>query len=262
MAARPLIAAILVALLPIWAQAQDPRPIIQTMQQEPYSFYNTTGDIDGYHFIIANMILAEAGFDHKAQVVPIKRMINDVAHGDADCTIAASSPFAQKTFTMVEDIGYTLEVGILPKKGIDLRSYEDLSGLRIGVPAGMSIGDPFDSDTSLNKIETPDYEKSSLMLSYDRIDAIMGAIESVRYSAFAKAGIMAEIFGQPLVTQRYPFKLMCTKSLPSDGYVKLLKEATQRLRDRGDIKRAIDDFFSVSMSSLNSNAISTVNPIK
>ncbi|ASP31907.1 hypothetical protein CHH27_00545 [Labrenzia sp. VG12] len=230
-------------------QAEDERPIFITMQQEPYSYLDKNGNIDGYHYTIANLILEEAGFSHKATTAPIKRMVVELTSGTADCSIAAHSPFAQENFMHVADIGYELRVGIIPRKGIDLESYEDLKGLKIGVPAGMSIGDPFDSDETLDKVQTPDYEKSARMLEVGRIDAIMGAIESVRYSAFMKANIAHEIFGKPLVTTQYPFVLICSKTLPEDGYVLALKEATQRLKARGDIDAVIRDFFSFSVSA-------------
>ncbi|QDG79082.1 ABC transporter substrate-binding protein [Labrenzia sp. PHM005] len=245
---RLFLPVILVFTLAVKAYAEDVRPVFVIMQQDPYAYIDNKGDTAGYLFTIANMILKEAGYPENARIAPIKRMISDVASGAADCTIAASSPFARKTFTQVEPIGHMLSVGIMPRKGIVLSSYEDLKGLRIGVPSGMSIGDPFDSDATLNKVVTPDYEKSSLMLAYGRIDAIMGATESIRFSAYKKAGILRPIFGEPLVTQKYPKMLMCNKDLPGDGYVLRLKEATQRLKAGGEIQDVIRDFFSFKIS--------------
>lgn len=229
--------------------ADEMRPVFLIMQQEPYSYLDADGKSAGYVFQIANRILKEAGFPQKAQMLPIKRMIRDISSGTADCTIAASSPFARKTFSQIEPIGHPLQVGIVPRKGITLRTYADLEGLRIGVPRGMSIGDPFDSDTNLTKVPTPDYEKSALMLAYGRIDAIMGAVESIRFSALKKAGLVGEIFGDPLVTQTYPNMLMCNKDLPEDGYVLSLKQATRRLKARGEIQEIIRDFFSFEVSN-------------
>ncbi len=235
-------------MLAIKPLAEETRPAILIMQQEPYSYLDANGEISGYLFKIAKSILKEAGYPQNVGMVPIKRMISEVSSGAADCTIAASSPFARKTFTQIEPIGHTLDVGVIPRKGVNLRTYEDLAGLRIGVPAGMSIGDPFDSDTTLTKVATPDYEKSALMLTHGRIDAIMGAIDSIRFSAFSKARIVHNIFGEPLITQSYPEMLMCNKDLPDDGYVLALKEATQRLKARGDIQEIIREFFSFKIS--------------
>ncbi|MBO6826290.1 MAG: transporter substrate-binding domain-containing protein [Sneathiella sp.] len=226
------------------AAAEEKAPVFQTIGQEPYSFQSSDGQYDGYHYQIANRILEEAGYTAKAQPVPLRRLIHDTKGGLSDCMLAGASPFAKANFALVETVGHDLIVGILPRAGLDLNSYDDLKNIRIGVPAGMSVGDPFDSDETLIKVPTPDYFQSSIMLNYDRIDAIMGAIESIRYSAHKALPGEKVVFGKPLITQRFPVALLCNKGKANTVLVKRLKEATVRLRESGEFAQIIGVFFA------------------
>jgi len=62
----------------------------------------------------------------------------------------------------------------LKGKGSDVREYKDLTGLTIGVMIGAKYFEPFDSDATLDKFETPGVADQDLkMLKAGRIDALI-----------------------------------------------------------------------------------------
>ncbi|MBE7637902.1 transporter substrate-binding domain-containing protein [Sneathiella sp. P13V-1] len=226
------------------AFTQESTPVLQTIGQEPYSYLVDDNRYEGYHYEIANSILKQAGYKVTAEPPPLKRLIHNLKEGHSDCILAANSPFARKHFIAVEEIGHNLQVGILPREGINPSEYEDLQGLAIAVPQGMTIGEPFDSDTSLIKVSTPDYNQSSLMLKHNRIDAIMGALESIRFSAYKVLPNEQPRYGTPLIIQSLPVALICNKDKIDTEIVKRLKTATQELKANGTIEKIISNFFA------------------
>lgn len=238
-----ILGALSLLLSSVTAFAESRVPVFQVIGQEPYSFRSKKGVIKGYHYLIANKILQEAGYNATAEPVPLKRLIRDMRQGLSDCALAANSPFARDNFAVIEDFNHHLEIGIMPRSGIDLKTYDDLRTISIGIPAGMSIGEPFDSDDRLLKVPTPDYHQSALMLQYKRIDAIMGALESIEYGAYKALNGKKMAFGQPLVTQSVPIALICSPVIADTPLVAKLKAATIRLKERGEIQQIIDDFF-------------------
>lgn len=224
--------------------ADDRAPVFETIGQEPYSFTDENGNIAGYNYEIANAILQEAGYKTKAKPAPMKRLLRNVKLGTTDCMLAAYSPYSAENYTLIEETGHDLHAGLLPRAGINLSSYEDLKGLRIGVPAGMTIGEPFDSDDSLSKFTTPNYPKSTVMMRHKRIDVIMGAIESIKYSGYKENGNVRLDFGTPLITDSFKLALLCNNEVSKSKMVKKLKSATVQLRENGTIDRIIRKFFA------------------
>ncbi|WP_421779955.1 substrate-binding periplasmic protein [Kiloniella litopenaei] len=227
-----------------FVEAQENGPIIQTIEQEPYGFVNSAGEQDGYLYKVAELILKQAGYVTKPQAVPVNRLIKNLKVGNSTCILAAKSPFVKEHFEPIEDIGHTIEVGFMPRKGIELNGYEDLKGLRIAIPAGMTIGNPFDEDQSLTKINTPDYKRGVLLLSRGDIDVVVGAIESIKYSALFVSGKPSHLLGEPHIINSFPMSLTCRKQLKDNPVVMRLKLATKSLREDGITKMVISEFFS------------------
>ncbi|MEH6631248.1 MAG: transporter substrate-binding domain-containing protein [Halopseudomonas aestusnigri] len=225
-------------------QGQENWPIIQTIEQEPYGFVNSAGEQDGYLYKIAGLILKEAGYVTEPRAVPVNRLIKNLKVGNSTCIVAAKSPFAEEHFEPVEDIGHTVEVGFMPRKGIELNSYEYLKGLRIAIPAGMTIGNPFDEDQSLTKINTPDYKRGILLLNRGDIDVVVGVIESIKFSALFVPGKPSHILGEPHVINSFPMSLICGKQYKDSPIVMRLKLATKSLREDGAIAKVIREFFN------------------
>lgn len=223
--------------------AEGRLPILQTIGQEPYSFQDENGQFQGYHYLIANRILQEAGYDTTAHPVPLKRLIRDMQQGLSDCGLAANSEFAQDNFEIIENFNHNLKIGIMPRAGIDLNSYDDLRTISIGVPVGFSIGEPFDKDNRLLKVPTLDYNQGVLMLSYKRIDAIVGVLESIEYSAYKIQSDRQLTFGKPLIAGSAQIALICNNKALDSILVAKLKAAAIRLKESGEIDQIIKNFF-------------------
>lgn len=224
--------------------ADDRLPVFETIGQEPYSYIDENGNTAGYTYEIANAILEHAGYRTKANPAPMKRLLRNMKIGATDCMIAAKSPYTTEHYTFIEELGHDLKAGFVPRVGIDLNSYDDLKKWRIGVPAGMTIGDPFDSDESLTKVVTPDYPKSANMLKYGRIDVIMGAIESIKFGAYKAYNKVKLEHGTTLILYRFKLGLICNNDVANSEMVRKLKASTFELRENGSINTIIQNFFA------------------
>jgi len=89
----------------------------------------------------------------------------------------------------------------IQKKGaVNIRSYDDLSGLTVGTVIGGIYFEPFNSDPSIHKFEVPDWMQLYKMLETGRIDAYLGLedlndvyLNSSRFKGlFKKADYRAE----------------------------------------------------------------------
>jgi len=67
----------------------------------------------------------------------------------------------------------------LSKDAVDIKRYDDLSGLKVGTMIGHSYFEPFDSDSSIQKVRVPGAIQLFKMLEAGRIDAIVSPYEDV-----------------------------------------------------------------------------------
>ncbi|MDV7340788.1 transporter substrate-binding domain-containing protein [Terasakiella sp. A23] len=224
------------------AVAQDRGPVLATIQQIPYSFIDKNGREAGYLYDVAKAILREAGYVDDVQMLPLKRMQNELQRGDVSFGILASTPYVVKHYDVVEPLGLNLDAGVLPRAGVEVYSYEDLMGLRIATPFGLKINDRFDNDSTLSKFETKDYNQSTIIMKRGRVDAIAGGVESITYNARINGYDVDGMFGTPLIFQDYEIALIKQKKFSDEKVIDRLRIAVRRLRDAGVFKEIHADF--------------------
>jgi len=226
------------------ALSQSQQPVFHVIGQVPYAFVDERDEKRGYHLDIANQILQEAGFLPQAKMVPLKRLIRDLSSGGSDCAILANTPLVQERFSAIEALGVYLDAGVILRNKHVLKEYTDLKKYRIGVPAGVSIDKRFDADEKLRKMPTKDYQQSVLMLNRGRIDGIIGALDSIRYSALKNGFNPEKFFSDPLIFKRFTVMLVCRKDSQNEALVLRLQRATKTLRETGVISKIKKDFFN------------------
>lgn len=236
---------------PVYAQSSQPSQQTQTtpdtvrfaiMELTPYGMINEEGTRSGYLYEVSNLILKTAGFPPHNTVLPIKRVIKGLMVGDFDCSIFAETPFAKDNFNLLEKIGKKLEVGVLPAKGIKLRSYEDLSNIKIALPLGISLSPKFDTDKDLEKISSAGYSQAVKMLSRGRVEAIGGALDSLRYSARQFGLDPDQVFDQAYLFVDLDMWLTCPNKKLAPESIERLRIAVRKLRKNGKILDIIDRY--------------------
>lgn len=225
----------------VYAQTSD-TVRFATMELTPYGMIAKDGTTSGYLYEVSNLILKTAGFPPRNTILPIKRVIKGLMIGDFDCSIFAETPFAKENFRLLEKIGKKLKVGVLPAKGIKLHSYEDLRDMKIAVPLGISLSPKFDSDKELIKISSSDYFQAVKMLSKGRMNAIAGALDSLRYSARQIDLDPDQIFDQAFLFLDLDMWLTCPNKNLAPESIERLRSAVRKLRKNGKILDIIDRY--------------------
>ncbi len=230
---------LLVMLIP--AQALSASVRFGIMGQPPYGFWSGNGEARGYLYDIADAILARAELPGDNRVLPHKRLLSALESGERNCSLFAGTPEVRKRFRLVEPLGCTLQAGILPAAGIDLKRYEDLSNLSIAVSRGVSFNTRFDNDSALNKVVTKNYYLDAVMLKRGRVDAVAGAISSHLFN-LRKLGWSVADVGTPLVFSELPLWLACRPDDPAPESVRRLQDAVRGLREDGTVVRTIERY--------------------
>jgi len=206
-----------------------------TLEQIPYGFKTTKGQIKGGLFDIMNEIINESGLKASNQLLPPQRLIHELKNGNQLCTLLANTPYASRHFDLVEPIGLTLSAGVIPRIGVGLPNYASLKNTIIAVPLGIYFDKRFDRDSTLTKIHPLSYSNAIKMLKYKRVDAVAGAIESLLYVA-KHDSLSVNDFGPPLVLSNLNIYLTCIRDTP-DFIRKTMRAATMTLKKRGQIEQ-------------------------
>ncbi|WP_020590670.1 transporter substrate-binding domain-containing protein [Kiloniella laminariae] len=185
--------------------------------------------------------MEEAGVAGTNSVLPTLRLFKALDEGAASCAILARVPIPEARYDKLAPIGKDIQLGAIPKKSVLLEKYEDLVGLKIAVPRGVFVGDPFDHDIRLKKILTDSYDLSSVLFKFDRVDAVVGAYDSLLFN-MQRAEIEPERIGLPLIFSSAPMWVMCQPGKVSSDQRARLITATERLRSNGTIARIIKKY--------------------
>jgi len=215
---------------------------ISIMSLTPYGFFDEQKNPKGDLFEIAQAFLIEGDFKGEVRIEPVKRLNHSIfAKQTSDCAIIGNVPFVLEKYTLIEPIGYDLEFGLLPRKGVVIKRYADIFDLRLGVPLGVSIGRPFDDDDSLNKISTRDYQTGMLMLSRDRLDALAGVIGSLKFSGKMN-NVSEDAYDTPFITSELSFWFVCRPGFANAALEASIRRAVTTLRESGVVKRIVDRY--------------------
>ena len=237
-----------ISLLSLPAFADEDDLNFVTLSHPPYGFLSSQGEKKGYLFEIANLIMAEAGFRGSNDIIPTLRVFHELENGDADCSILARVPIPEARYEKVAPIGHSIQIAIIPKKPRNLNRYEDLQGVRIGVPRGVHVGEPFDSDMTLDKVPTKGYKFSSIMFKNGRVDAVVGAQDSMLYN-LDRVAVDRSTLGKALVLSAFPMWVMCQPGKVSVEQKSRLLAAARKLRSEGVINNTINRYLKSGPSS-------------
>lgn len=226
------------------ANAEERGPVIRIsiMALTPYGFFDEQKKPKGDVYAIAEAFLKTGNFDGSVTIQPVKRIAQTIlTKKTSDCMLVGNVPYIAKNYSMIAPIGYDLKFGVLPRKEFVINQYLDLSPLRIGVPLGVNIGHPFDSDDTMNKISIRDYDTGMRMLRRGRIDGIAGVISSLEYSGRIN-GITSAELGFPYVINQLSFWFVCRPGFASTALEDSIKRTILRLRKDGTIDRIVQRY--------------------
>ena len=210
-----------------------------TLGLTPYGFTDEAGQPAGYLYDVINRVLEQAGLPGSNRILSTKRLLTGLDRGQIDCSVMVLTEDNKTRYHPMAPIGLDLTLGVIARRDILLKSYEDLRGLTIAVPIGI-VGRPdFDSDNSLDKLTVPDYSHSVRLFQRGRVDAMSGALDSL-YFNLLQIGMKRSDVGPPYIFRRFPVWLQCGLHLPADDpRFPRLRNAVDQLRNSGEIQQII-----------------------
>lgn len=230
------------ALSALSVNAAEYRVRFGIMALTPYGYYDKNGKPQGDLFSITKAIVSEGNFSQKVAIQPMKRLTQSLlVKQELDCSLFGDVPYIRTNYTLIESTGIDVNFGVLPVKNIHIGEYADLSSLRIGVPLGISIGNPFDSDLSLNKVQAKGHESGMLMLKHRRFDALAGVISSLQFAGQIN-GVTSEYYGEPFITKQVPIWVVCRPGFADKSLTEKIRKTVIKLRENGTIQQIFTDY--------------------
>ena len=233
---------VLTLYFPIYASNSENRIQMAIMNQTPYGFITNDGKKTGVLYDILNQILKTSAMNKSIDIIPTKRLLSLLQNNHKVCTIVANTPDV-KVFDLIEPIGFKLTAGILPRPGIKVDNYSHLENKVIAVPLGIIFDKKFHQDDTLIKVRPHHYINAIKMLKTGRVDAVAGAILTLKYIA-KKEGMNLMSFNKPLILAQTEAYLVCTADLNKINREKLQKAVIQ-LKLNGTIKKILIKYFGV-----------------
>ena len=135
-----------------------------TLDIPPFGFKDESGNKRGMLYDIAKAITTKADIEATHSLVPLARVVKELQNGRKLCTIVTRSPFSEDMSNPFAYTGINAHGVVIGGETIDLKTYEDLKGLRIAVTRGTVMYHPFDNDTALDKRFTNHTKQGVLML--------------------------------------------------------------------------------------------------
>jgi len=213
-----------------------------TMEQIPYGFRTADGKSTGMLYEILNYIITESSIEQPNNLLPLKRILASMSTRKNTCSLLGNSPYVVDNYDLVEPLGLSMNIGILPRNGVALVDYSSLKGLTLAVPLGIHFDGNFNRDDNLSIVSPRNYVNALKMLKNGQVDAVAGAIPTLRLTG-TKEGMTANDFGRPLIVTRGELILVCNHPPPIDVRKKL-KNAVIKLKSNGAIRKVFDDYYS------------------
>lgn len=196
------------------------------------------GQMQGAFIEMVKEISARTGLETSISLTPFARVDRELETGGHDCTILI--PRGEESVVHGELVSYH-QIGLIPRNGLTLNGYEDLSGKRISLLRGSAITPQFDADDSLDKVYDTDYLIALRKLGRARIDAIAGAIPTIRYLADQNG--LSDTMGEPLTLADVPLIFQCSQKSTHLEAMPEINRAIQAMIEEGDIERIRQEYY-------------------
>ncbi|MDO3384425.1 transporter substrate-binding domain-containing protein [Gilvimarinus sp. SDUM040013] len=227
---------VLASLTPFWHAHAGALKFI-SIDVEPWAS-NVNGEMKGAFIEMVRGITERTELDIAITLTPFARVDRELETGGHDCTILI--PRSEEIVKPGELVAFH-EIGLLGRPGVVLDHYSDLSDLTVSVLRGSSITEQFDSDDTLDKVYDTDYLIALRKLERGRVDAIAGAIPTIRYLA-DNNGLSAAI-GEELVLGDVPLVFQCSRQSKNLHAMKKINHAIRQMKEDGTIERIRQQYY-------------------
>ena len=160
------------------AQADTENYIVALNNAPPYRIITNedgTNHFNGIYIDCIKEIARCLNIKLTFKEVPFSRALAMMRLGEADIMVGPNKTSEREVFMhyLRSELPRENKVFYLSPKTKTIQNYKDLINKRIGIMNKAVYFDPFDSDTTLNKIKIPAYINGLKMLMAERLDAVI-----------------------------------------------------------------------------------------
>ena len=188
----------------------------------------------GFFPAVVHEIERRTGFTIHLALHPFVRIDHDMESGEQDCTTIIWNDYRGQ-FVERGELVSTHIIGVIARKSVKLKVYDDLKPLRISVLRGLQLDPRFDADASLQKEFDADYVTGINKIVHGRLDAIVGALATIHYLAVHDG--VDQFLGDTLYLGEVPLMLQCSKKSKNLPLMPEINKAIKSMQEDGTIER-------------------------
>jgi polar amino acid transport system substrate-binding protein len=224
----------LLSAVPAYSQDMPKPPLkIATIPLPPWGYTLNTGEISGIAFGWANTIADRMGRKIDNRIFPMERVFKEIESGRSDFTIMLRTDASDKISVPIANVGKALRVIVWPRKGISIKSYNDLKGIRLSMARGLKVDTEFDQHKDLLITPSIDYINSMRMFKVKRIDAIVGSQQSLLFNALKSGLDPKKDFDEPFELAQLEAWILASRQFVEREGIEEIKKVSQSLIDDG-----------------------------
>lgn len=229
--------AVVASLLMAWNFSALSAPLgFVTVDAAPWAYHDEAGRPAGALPEIVAELERRGRQRISLSLFPLVRIDRAMETGEQDCTVIFWNDARARLVVRGEDV-YPMPFGVVARRGVPLARYEDLVPLAISVTRGLSMFSRFDTDPGLRKDAEKDYLTGLRKLARGRVDAVAGALPTLRHIA-ERAGLMDRL-GSSLVLSHVPLSLQCSRRSGAVKRMAALNEALLAMKADGSLARIL-----------------------
>jgi len=212
---------------------------IATIDLLPYG-YTENGQPTGLNYELANIIAKEAGYTPNNSIVPLARATHYIETGRMDVVIMFSTPFI---LTHADNLGLVLpmETVVLSRADTIIDTLQDLSGKTVATVRGAKYDDRVSKINDIVLYPTRNYTQSLKMLLFGRVDAVIGPILGLSYTA-KENNFSKQDFSTPFILSTAQGNLFLSKKSSSTDKKQRLSNALKHLKKNGTLQSILNKY--------------------
>ncbi len=220
---------------------------IQIELAEPWGFLKNSQEkhlpgikeLGGIWIEVIDLISAQTNIHFKKSTAPYARVVRNLEEGQIDLSFLAKTKSSDQKTIYTALIFITSSI-VMPKKGLEIKRYDDLYNQRIGIVRSAKLDPDFDSDVALFKQSYRDHKILINMLVQNRLDAIAGNGVSI-FHLIRKQSLDLNI-NNHFVLKKTPIWLQFSKKSKHLDKVAKVAKAVAYLKQAGALKSIIDRY--------------------
>jgi len=212
-----------------------------TINVAPWAYNDEeTGKPLGLFPAVMSELERRTGIPIRQTFVPYARIDPELEAAHQDCTIVITSD-ARSALVVKGETLSSHPMGVIARPGVKVERLEDLFGLTVSTLPGLSFGAAFDNEERIHKVYDSDYRLGLRKLAHKRIDAVVGAIPTIKF--LAKQEKLEKSLGSQLMIEDMPLVLQCSRKSPNLDLMPALNKAILDMKADGTLNRLLNDNF-------------------